>query len=64
MKILFNNTIFFNQRFGGISRYFVNLFKGLESINLDYSVITPIYKNLYLKELKKKYKGYIPRKIS
>ena len=54
MKILFNNTIFFNQRFGGISRYFVNLFKGLESTNLDYSVITPIYKNLYLKELKKK----------
>ena len=54
MKILFNNTIFFNQRFGGISRYFVNLFKGLETTNLDYSVISPIYKNLYLKEFKKK----------
>ena len=49
MKILFNNTIFFNQRFGGISRYFVNLFKGLESTNLDYSVITPIYKIYILK---------------
>lgn len=54
MKILFNNTIFFNQRFGGISRYFVNLGKSLESIKLDYTVISPIYKNLYLKELKKK----------
>jgi len=54
MKILFNNTIFFNQRFGGISRYFVNLGKSLENINLDYSVISPIYKNVYLKELNKK----------
>ena len=49
MKILFNNTIFFDQRFGGISRYFVNLANELEKLNLDYTISAPIYKNLYLK---------------
>ena len=63
MKILFNNTIFFNQRFGGISRYFINLINSLEDTKLKYLISAPIYKNIYLKNLNcKKIKGlFIPR---
>ena len=53
MKILFNNTIFFNQRFGGISRYFVNLINGLNDFNIEYLISSPIYKNIYLEKIKK-----------
>ncbi len=63
MKILFNNTIFFDQRFGGISRYFVNLANELEKLNLDYTISAPIYKNLYLKHFnKKRVKGFFVKR--
>jgi len=63
MKIIFNSTIFFNQRFGGISRYFINLAEYFEQNNIDFSIVSPIYKNLYLNKLKKKFiKGvFFPR---
>jgi|TARA_B110000027_G_scaffold36603_1_gene40524 glycosyltransferase involved in cell wall biosynthesis len=55
MKIIFNSTIFFNQRFGGISRYFINLAEQFEQNNINFSIVSPIYKNLYLRKLKKKF---------
>tara|TARA_Y100000287_G_scaffold161325_1_gene140686 strand:- start:662 stop:1753 length:1092 start_codon:yes stop_codon:yes gene_type:complete len=49
MKIIYDHKIFWNQKYGGISRYFVNLFKNLENLGLDYKIIAPFYKNNFLK---------------
>lgn len=48
MKIAFTGTIFFNQSYGGISRYFIELVKNLES---NYKIIAPINKNIFLKKI-------------
>ena len=50
MKILFDHQIFSSQRFGGISRYHVELIK-----NLDVQWDIPVFfsNNFYLKEIKK-----------
>jgi hypothetical protein len=48
------------SKFGGISRYFVNLIKKLnEEENIDYKVISPFYKNNYLNEIDKKSIWYL-----
>ena len=52
MKIVFSNTIFFLQKYGGISRYFVNLSKELNKIKVDSRIIAPLSKNIYLKKEK------------
>lgn len=54
MKVIFSNTIFFLQKTGGISRYFVNLSRELNKINVKSKIIAPISKNVYLKNLNKK----------
>ena len=49
--------IFFgHKKFGGISRYFVNLLKNIQKKNnIDLRVIAPFYRNIYLKnEIDKK----------
>ena len=56
MKIIYDHKIFWRQKYGGISRYFVNLFKNLEYLNINYKVISRFYKNNYLKEQIKKEK--------
>ena len=56
MKIAFTGSIFFNQKIGGISRYYVNLVSQLNLNNVDAKIFAPLNKNLYLKELPKKYK--------
>ncbi len=63
MKIIFNGTIFYKQKHGGISRYFYNLGNELIKKKLDFKITTPFYKNLYLKEFNKNYKTgvYIKR---
>ena len=53
MKILYSNTIFFIQKSGGISRYFVNLVEKLSNDKVKLRVIAPMSKNLYLKYLRK-----------
>lgn len=54
MKILYDHKIFWSQKYGGISRYFVNLFKNLDDLDINYKVIAPFYKNNFLKrEIKK-----------
>jgi glycosyltransferase involved in cell wall biosynthesis len=63
LKILFNNRIFFDQKYGGISRYFNSIFEIFIKDKIDFKVIAPLYKNLYLKNLDNSFKKglYIPR---
>ena len=51
MKIAYDYKIFWNQKYGGISRYFTNLFKNLSEQKIDYKVFAPYYKNQYLLDL-------------
>tara|TARA_B100001121_G_C18675829_1_gene616199 strand:- start:217 stop:1284 length:1068 start_codon:yes stop_codon:yes gene_type:complete len=51
MKIIFNNTIFFSQKFGGISRYFVSLAEELLKKNIKLKIVAPINKNNLLKKI-------------
>lgn len=54
MKILFDYQIFFNQRFGGISRYFVELLSRFpDSIEFENSLL--FSENVYLKESDKRF---------
>jgi glycosyltransferase involved in cell wall biosynthesis len=53
MKIAFTNTVFFLQKKGGISRYFLNLALELVSLKKEINIIAPLSKNIYLKELTK-----------
>ena len=50
MKILFDHQIFSSQRFGGISRYHVELIKHLD---IQWDIPVFFSNNMYLKELKK-----------
>jgi len=56
LKILFNNKIFFDQKYGGISRYFNSIFEIFIKDKIDFKVIAPIHKNLYLKKLDNSFK--------
>lgn len=68
MKILFNYQIFYQQKYGGISNYFFNLYNSLKKKNLDIRIIAPLHKNYYLKQIKKdvcgNYLPFLPQKIS
>jgi len=55
MKITFNNTIFSNEKTGGISRYFICLIKELIKYKIDIKVLSSINKNKFLKSLPSKY---------
>ncbi len=63
LKILYNNNIFFDQHYGGISRYYFSIFEKLIKKKTEFKVLTPFYKNKYLKFLSKNYKEgiYLPR---
>ena len=54
MKIAYDHKIFWLQKYGGISRYFVNLFLNLSLKKIDYKVFAPFFKNEYLKDVNKK----------
>ena len=47
--ILFDYKIFFLQKYGGISRYFIELFKKFDQNNIDYLLQVSIHQNYYLK---------------
>ena len=49
MKVFFDNKIFFIQKYGGVSRYYFNLCKGLENLGVDCFISSPINYNEYLK---------------
>ena len=36
MKLVYDHKIFWTQRYGGISRYFINLFKNFNHFDIDY----------------------------
>jgi glycosyltransferase involved in cell wall biosynthesis len=63
MKVLLNNSLFFYQRYGGVSRYSACIIEELLKKKINIDVIAPIYKNNYLKNIKNlKLKGiYLPR---
>lgn len=48
MKIAFDHQIFLAQKYGGVSRYFVNLANNLLSEN-NVKIIAPLHRNVYLK---------------
>ena len=52
MKIAYDYKIFWNQKYGGISRYFTNLFYEFDKQKVNYKVFAPFHKNLYLSKLK------------
>jgi len=49
MKIAFDHTIFLIQKYGGISRYFLELQKKMQLMN-DVKILSPIYLNNYIAE--------------
>ncbi len=55
MKITFNNTIFYQQKRGGISRYITCLANEFIKLNQNINIIAPIHKNQFLKQFSKKY---------
>ena len=50
MKIVFDYKIFYQQKYGGISNYFLSLYEEISKINLNNYFICPIHKNKYLKK--------------
>ena len=51
MKILFDYSIFFHQTHGGISRYFLNLYKEFIQKEIDTKIFAPLHNNTFLKNL-------------
>ena len=52
MKIFYDYQIFYNQKFGGPSRYFIELYKNIIKLNEDVKIFSPIHISLHLKDLK------------
>jgi len=55
-KIIYDSNIFYLQKYGGISKYFINLVKNLDKKIFLPKIIAPIYINDYLENIEKKYK--------
>lgn len=55
MKILYDNSIFFKQSYGGISKYFIKLFNSLNKKDeVNFLISHGIHKNEYLKSFHSK----------
>ncbi len=52
MKILFDYSIFFHQKYGGISRYFINLHNEILKKGINSRITAPIHNNIFLKDYK------------
>jgi glycosyltransferase involved in cell wall biosynthesis len=50
MKILFDHQIFLSQRYGGPSRYFIELNKNMNLNEIQSKILSPFYMNKYLKD--------------
>lgn len=67
MRISLDYQVFTNQRYGGISRYFVRLAQELTDLGEQVKVVAPLHRNAYVDELPKqmivghKIKEYPPR---
>ncbi|QQN72999.1 glycosyltransferase family 1 protein [Croceicoccus sp. YJ47] len=51
LRVMFNEDIFMRQRFGGISRFFVELVRNLPRFAIDPKVFAPFHANAYLGDL-------------
>ena len=51
MKYILSNSQFFHQKFGGVTRYSINLFKSIINKKHNIDIVAPIYKNKFLKDL-------------
>jgi len=52
MKVLFDHQIFSVQKYGGVSRYFIELDRELVRLGVDSKIAPYIYLNKYLKDMK------------
>jgi len=59
MKVVLDYSIFFHQKYGGISRYFLNLYNKFLERNINTKIIAPIHNNLFLNNYKfNNFNGY------
>ena len=56
MKIIYDHQIFSHQNKGGPSRYFVQLIKGLISLNKKPMIVAPINHNIHLNDIQSHFK--------
>ena len=54
--MFYDPQIFFLQRFGGISKYFINLLQNIEKNKFSPKIIAPISNNFYLESISSKFK--------
>lgn len=56
MRIIFDHQIFSNQRYGGISRYFIELARHMPKVGVaEINIVAPLFKNEYLGHSKGQY---------
>ena len=55
MQVILHNSQFFHQRYGGVTRYSINLIEKMINNKLNFQICAPIYKNKYIKKIEKKY---------
>ena len=58
MKIYYDYQIFLHQKFGGISKYYINLINSLD-LSVEKLIIAPFHKNYYLDKQNKNIKKFI-----
>ena len=58
MKIYYDYQIFLHQKFGGISKYYINLISNMDP-SVEKLIIAPFYKNYYLNNQNKNVKKFI-----
>ena len=54
MKVILDYSIFFHQKYGGISRYFLNLYNKFIEKKINTKIVAPIHNNLFLNNCKLK----------
>ena len=52
MKVLFDDSIFLQQRFGGISKYFLELINHMDHTAVEPTIFAPIFQCEYIQNLK------------
>jgi len=50
MKVVYDHQVFFNQKYGGISKYFSCLLKGLNNLSLNLELVAYFSKNINFQE--------------
>jgi glycosyltransferase involved in cell wall biosynthesis len=58
LKVVFDNQIFSNQKYGGISRYFARIASEMRSNGVDAKILAGFHINSYLKEKNDSVSGY------